>query len=176
MTHLTALPPYVTHLRAVITAAEPALAALPERETALRPAPDKWSPREVIGHLVDSASNNHRRFVMARWQDDLVFAGYEQDRWVEAQDYEHAPWRELVALWAGFNRHLARVMAAVPPDVRARPHARHNLHEVAWQLVPASEPATLDYFMADYVGHLEHHLRQVLGADWSVERSPAAVG
>ena len=160
------VPAYVTRLRAVLAAAEPALSALPEADTAARPAPGKWSPREVIGHLIDSASNNHRRFVLARWQDDLVFQGYEQEGWVEAQDYLHAPWHDLVTLWASFNRHLARVMAAVPPDVRARPHVRHNLHEIAWQRVPASEPATLDYFMADYVGHLEHHLRQVLGAEW----------
>ena len=121
-------PAYVTRLRAVIAAAEPALAALPEADTAVRPAPGKWSPREVIGHLIDSASNNHPRFVLARWQDDLVFQGYEQERWVDAQDYLHAPWNDLVTLWASFNRHLAHVMAAVPPDVRARQHARHNLH------------------------------------------------
>ena len=64
-------------------------------------------------------------------------------------------------LWREYNRHLARVMAAVPPEVRGREHRRHNLHEIAWQVVPAGEPATLDYFMADYVGHLRHHLRQI---------------
>lgn len=142
------------------------MAALSDSETARRPAPAKWSPREVIGHLIDSASNNHQRFVRAASREDLVFPGYEQDRWVKLQDYQNAPWRDLVSLWAAFNRHIARVMAAIPEPVCSRPRARHNLHEIAWRPVPATEPTTLDYFMMDYVRHLEHHLRQVLGSGW----------
>ena len=158
--------PYVARLRAVIAAAERDLSAITDDDSARRPAPDKWSPREVVGHLVDSAANNHQRFVRARWQNDLVFGGYEQDAWVDAQEYRCAPWRELVTFWAAYNRHLARVMAAVPEAVRTRPHVRHNLHEIGWRPVPEHEPATLDYLMQDYVDHLEHHLRQVLGHDW----------
>ena len=158
--------PYVVRLRAVLDAAEPLLLAMSDEVTARRPAPGKWSPREIIGHLVDSASNNHQRFVRAAWQDDLVFPGYEQDGWVSLQAYQHAPWRELVTLWLTFNRHIARVMSAIPMEVRTRVHARHNLHEIAWREVPVHETTTLDYFMDDYVGHLEHHLRQVLGPSW----------
>jgi hypothetical protein len=159
-------PLYATRLRAVIAASEPLLSALPDADTARHPAPGKWSPREVIGHLIDSASNNHQRFVRASWQDDLIFPGYEQDRWVELQDYQHAPWRDLVSLWTAFNRHIARVMTEIPQEVRSRQRVRHNLHEIAWRPVPATEPTTLDYFMEDYVEHLEHHLRQVLGPNW----------
>ena len=72
-----------------------------------------------------------------------------------------SPWADLIVLWREYNRHLARVMAAVPSSVRHREHARHNLHEIAWREVPAHERATLDYLMADYVGHLHHHLRQI---------------
>jgi len=157
---------YVTRLHAVLDAAEPLLTAMPDDATAQCPAPGKWSPREIIGHLIDSASNNHQRFVRAAWQDDLVFNGYDQDRWVSLQDYQHASWKELVTLWAIFNRHIARVMSAIPTDVRTRVHTKHNLHDVAWRPVAEHEPATLDFFMDDYVGHLEHHLRQVLGATW----------
>lgn len=160
-------PAYVERLEAVVAAATPRLTAISDEASAGRRAPGKWSPREVVGHLVDSASNNHQRFLRAREQDDLVFPGYAQDAWVEAQRYHDAPWRELVELWALFNRHLARVMAATPAEVRERPHARHNLHQIAWRAVPAGQPASLDYFMADYVAHLEHHLRQVLGEDWA---------
>jgi hypothetical protein len=64
-------------------------------------------------------------------------------------------------------------MAATPSAVLTKPHRRHNLHEMAWRPVPASEPATLDYFMRDYVEHLKHHLRQILGADWP-RRIPAS--
>ena len=164
-------PPYALRLRDAVDAAEPRLLALDDVRSALRPAPGKWSPREVIGHLVDSASNNHGRFVRAAQQDDMVFAGYAQDGWVELQRYDEAPWPGLVALWAGFNRHLARVMALVPDEARTRPRARHNLHEVAWGTLPPDLPATLGWFMNDYVRHLEHHLRQALGPGWKARES-----
>ena len=162
-------PTHSARLRVVIAAVEPVLLAMSDARTARRPAPGKWSPREIVGHLIDSAGNNHQRFVRAAMQEDLIFPGYEQDRWVELQDYQEAPWRELVTLWATFNRHLARVMAAVPEDVRARPRQRHNLYQIASRGVPASEPATLDYFMSDYVFHLEHHVAQILGPSWETE-------
>ena len=100
----------------------------------------------------------------AQFTDDLVFTGYEQERWVAAQRYEAAPWPELVELWRLYNLHLARVIEAAPESARLRPRARHNLHEVAWQAVAQDQPATLEDFMRDYVGHLEHHLAQILGA------------
>ena len=161
---------YVSSLRSAIARSTPALLAMSDRQNLARPGEGKWSPREVIGHLVDSASNNHQRFVRARFQDDLVFTGYEQDAWVAAQQYQDAPWAELVSLWRFFNLHLARVMETTPESVRLRLHHGHNLDALAWRPVPRERPATLDYFMNDYVGHLQHHLRQVLGSDW-FERS-----
>ena len=131
-----------------------------DADAARRPAPGKWSAKEVIGHLIDSASNNHQRFVRARWQDDLTFSGYVQEAWVSVQEYQTAPWSELLDLWAAYNYHLARVMRAIPEEVRLRPRAR-SLGELAWQSVPADQPLTLDFFMRDYVRHLQHHLRQV---------------
>jgi hypothetical protein len=153
---------YVTRLLAVIQEAAPPLRDLSEDASARRPAPGKWSPHEIIGHLIDSASNNHQRFVRAQLKDDLIFDGYEQDAWVALQHYQQAPWLELIELWTSFNRHIARVMASVPESVRAKPRHRHNLHQLAWRPVPENEPATLDYFMRDYVAHLEHHLQQIL--------------
>lgn len=152
-------------LRAAVAAAVPRLLALPESDAGRRPAPGKWSPKEVIGHLVDSASNNHQRFVRARFQDDLVFPGYAQDDWVRAQRYADAPWRDLVELWRAFNLHLARVIESTPRDAAERPRARHNLDKIAFRTVPANEPATLGDFMNDYVLHLEHHLRQIFPLD-----------
>ena len=164
-------PPYARRLLDVIAAAEPLLASIPDDAAAQSPAPGKWSPKEIIGHLVDSASNNHQRFVRAAWQDDLVFPTYAQEEWVELQAYRDADWRDLLTLWASFNRHIAHVMMSIPADARARRHTRHNLDRVAWRAVSATQPVTLDYFMEDYVGHLEHHLRQVLGATWT-DRGP----
>jgi len=141
--------------------ATPRLMAMSDADSAHRPGPGKWSPREVIGHLIDSASNNHQRFVRAQFQGDLIFPGYEQDAWVSAQQYQDAPWHDLVTLWQTFNLHLARVIAAVPRDIRSRVQTRHNLDTLAFQKVASGAPVTLEYFMADYVDHLRHHLRQI---------------
>jgi len=148
-------------LREAVASVTPRLLALSEAEAGRHSSPGKWSPKEVIGHLIDSASNNHQRFVRARFTEDLVFPGYQQEQWVEAQRYASAPWAELVGLWSSFNLHLARVIEATPADVRLKPRVRHNLHELAWKAVPQTEPATLEYFMRDYVGHLRHHIAQI---------------
>jgi uncharacterized damage-inducible protein DinB len=148
-------------LLATVDRAGPWLQALDDERSTRRPAAGKWSAREILGHLIDSASNNHQRFVRARWQEDLVFAGYDQDGWVEAQRYQEAAWPELVTLWASYNRHLARVMAATPASIRQAARVRHNLDRLAYRVVPADQPATLEYFMNDYVGHLDHHLQQI---------------
>jgi hypothetical protein len=156
-------PAYARRLVEALQRATPALLALDDTATTRRPAPGRWSPREIIGHLVDSASNNHQRFVRMRDRDDLVVDGYEQDAWVSAQRYQDAPWTELVLLWMTYNRHLARLMAAIPAADRDRLRSTHNLHLRAYRPVAPDHAATLDYFMNDYVDHLEHHLRQVLG-------------
>jgi hypothetical protein len=156
---------YVADLRGAIEEFTPLLEQMSEEATRKRPQPGKWCPREIIGHLIDSASNNHQRFVRAQFQEDLVFPGYAQDAWVSAQQYRDAPWSELLELWRSFNLHIARVMEATPEEQRLRARARHNLHELAWQPIPRNQPATLDYFMADYVAHLKHHLHQIIPPD-----------
>jgi hypothetical protein len=99
--------------------------------------------------------------VRANFTDDLIFLGYDQEKWVELGHYAEAPWSSLITLWREFNLQIARVMDATPDDVRDVPRARHNLHQLAWRSVAEDQPATLGYFMSDYVDHLEHHLRQI---------------
>ena len=152
---------YIADLVETVERTSRELSAVTDASASVRSAPGRWSPKEILGHLIDSAANNHPRFVRAQSQDDLIFPGYAQDDWVARQRYQDATWADLIVLWREYNRHLARVMAAVPPEVRDREHERHNLHEIAWQVVPAHERATLGYLMADYVGHLHHHLRQI---------------
>jgi uncharacterized damage-inducible protein DinB len=156
-----AWPECAVKLLADVDGAHSWLLTLNEDRTTERPGAGKWSPREILGHLIDSASNNHQRFVRARWQEDLVFAGYDQDAWVEAQRYQETAWPELVSLWADYNRHLARVMASLPADIRQTPRMSHNFDRIAYRPVPVDQPSTLEYFMDDYVLHLEHHLRQI---------------
>lgn len=152
---------YIRDLETTVDQTAAWLRTLPESTVRWRPKQGAWSAIEIIGHLIDSAANNHQRFVRAEDQDSLIFPGYAQDDWVRRQEYAVAPWNEVITLWHAYNRHIARVMAAVPPAVRYRKHDRHNLHELAWQPHAADEPATLDDLMHDYVLHLKHHLSQV---------------
>jgi hypothetical protein len=154
-------PQYATELATIVDVAAESLLTLTDAAASRRPAPGKWSPKEIVGHLIDSASNNHQRFLRARWKDDLVFDGYAQDDWVAAQDYQSAPWEELVGLWHAFNLHLARVMESTPVAVRDRVHETHNLDRVGFRPLAAGAPATLGWFMEDYVEHLKHHLSQI---------------
>ena len=138
------------------------LLTMSDADASVARAPGKWSRKEIIGHLIDSAANNHARFVRAQRTDHLVFEGYDPDAWVHAQRYNELPWADLVALWRQYNLHLASVMASADPEASDRPRQRHNLDQVAFRRISRDEPATLTYFMRDYVAHLEHHLRQAL--------------
>jgi len=151
---------YIGDLRRAVEDASPRLLALGDASGTPRAAA-KWSAREIIGHLVDSASNNHQRFIRAQFRDDLVFSGYQQDDWVRAGGYQDAPWQDLVALWRTFNLQVARVMEHVPDALRLRPASRHNFDQIGFRPLPPDQPATLDFLMEDYVRHLEHHLAQI---------------
>jgi hypothetical protein len=153
---------FLDDFRQTLDRAAQQLLLFSDATASVHPAPGKWSKKEIIGHLLDSASNNHGRFVRAQLQDDLVFPGYDQDEWVRVQRYQDRRWVDLVRAWHAYNHQIASVMEAADEDALTRRRVRHNLHELAWQTVPPSEPATLDYFMRDYVGHLKHHLEQAL--------------
>lgn len=148
-------------LQSTVSRAAGYLRMLSEQDAGEPIAPGKWSRRQIIGHLIDSASNNHQRFVRAQFQDHLEFVGYQQDDWVAVQRYQTAPWTELVDLWELFNLHLARVIDAVPDGIRTRSCSRHNLDAVAWEQPSADATVTLAFFMRDYLNHLKYHLRQI---------------
>ncbi len=126
----------------------------------------KWSHKEIVGHLIDSASNNHQRFVRAQYTSDLVCPSYEQDVWVTAQKYDDESWPDLVHLWAAYNLHLAHIISVMPEDALMRVRQEHNLDQIAWKTVAKNTPTTLEYFVRDYAGHMRHHLRQILGDDF----------
>jgi hypothetical protein len=121
-----------------------------ETRTTERPREGGWCAREILGHLVDSACNNHRRFVIGRGAPPVVFQGYNQDDWVERQRYAQVPFRDIVALWSAYNRHLAHVIAATPAEALANAGDGPDGGEV-----------TLGFLMQDYVRHLRHHLEQL---------------
>jgi hypothetical protein len=122
-----------------------------EIRTTRRARADGWCAREVLGHLIDSACNNHRRFVVGQSAETERFDGYNQDDWVSRQHYERVPWSDLVALWSAYNRHLAHVIACIPDAATARTALSPD----------GSGPVSLAFVMEDYVRHLRHHLAQI---------------
>jgi hypothetical protein len=109
-----------------------------------------WSRKQVLGHLIDSASNNHQRFVRAALQSSVELPAYDQDGCVRVQAVESVAWPLLVALWTNYNRYLAHVIAHLP--------ASHL--EVPCR-IGADEPVTLRFLAQDYLEHLLHHLGQI---------------
>src|ERR1700678_4813327 len=101
-------------LRCLVEAAEPGLRQVTEAESMRAALPGGWSRKQVLGHLIDSASNNHQRFVRAMLQPSLDFPGYDQDGNVRVQAIHEADWSLLVSLWAAYNRYLAHLIAHLP--------------------------------------------------------------
>jgi len=154
---------WLDDFKQTIEAAPPRLLLISEEQSERARAQDHWSSKQIIGHLIDSAANNHARFVMAQLKDDLLFAGYEQDGWVRVQQYQNAPWPQLVELWRAYNLHLPHVMSCVLNEKLMNRCIRHSLHKIAFETVSESDPVTLEYLMKDYVVHLKHHLSQIFG-------------
>jgi hypothetical protein len=152
----------IADFRSIVENAFVRMQNISDEAAAKSPAPGKWSPKQVIGHLLDSASNNHQRFVRANFKDDLVFEGYDQEQWVDFHDYQNTLWSDLLELWRAYNLHIARVMERTPDGVRTALRSRHNLYKTALVPILETEPATLEYFMLDYIKHLKQHLGQIL--------------
>jgi hypothetical protein len=146
-------------LRAAVDEGVALIAAVPETATTRRPDNGGWCVREVIGHLIDSACNNHRRFIINQSAASLVVDPYDQDDWIARQHYAEQRAAQLIALWAMYNRHLASVIAAVPEEVATRVRGDAELDFPFTQ--PPSTAPTLANLADDYVGHLRHHLRQI---------------
>jgi hypothetical protein len=137
-------------LAAIIESAYARLRSIPEKAASEKPYADKWSLKEVLGHLIDSASNNHQRFVRMQESEHIGTFTYSQLHWVQAQDYQSEPWNHLVELWHIYNLHLAHVIANVEPAALA------HLCDVG-----DPQPASLKLIIEDYVRHVEHHLEQI---------------
>jgi hypothetical protein len=135
----------------VVADATPRLTHIDERTASLRPAPGKWSKKEIVGHLIDSAANNHQRFVRLQLSPRVELPGYAQDDWVRVQRYQDQPWQQLIALWASYNALLAQVIGFADPTT----------FENVWRK-PDETEVTLEFIITDYVTHMRHHLKQLL--------------
>lgn len=135
------------------------LRSLSGESAAAKSNPDVWSVKETLGHLIDSAANNHQRFVRAQHVQHLEFPGYEQNLWMRSQDYQSYSWDELVDFWVLYNRHLAHVVPRVPAaalGISCR--------------IGEDQAVTLRFLIEDYLRHLRHHLRQI--AERRPDRNP----
>ncbi|HMK30692.1 MAG TPA: DinB family protein [Terriglobales bacterium] len=136
-------------LRDMVEAVPERLRALPG-ETAARRGPDAWSPREELGHLLDSAVVNHVRLVRVQSEDVPQLPGYDGPYWVRLHNYHNRPWSQLIDTWQLLNQHLLMAAEGTPAK--------------AWQRSCAFEggpPVTLDFLLTDYVRHALDHLRHI---------------
>lgn len=143
----------IERLRFAIRELPAVLARITDAEASEPQGPNRWAKKEVVGHLIDSASNNHQRFVRGQLEAGQTFPRYEQEGWVRVQRYCAAPWAELIDLWRLYNRHLLRVAESMPEEAR-RSTCR----------VGDGTELTLAALFVDYVDHLEHHIRAMFGA------------
>lgn len=142
---------------------EAALNTVPEQFQALHDevyqarTPGKWSRLQILGHLCDSALNNVSRFIQLQ-QSGIAndsanppsITPYNQNQWVDAQQYNNAPIEDVIRLWFSLNQAILRVIAHLSQpslDVRCK--------------LPDGQIVTLEWLIQDYVAHMEHHLHQI---------------
>ena len=127
------------------------LRQIDNRSASVRPAPGKWSKKEILGHLIDSATNNHQRFVRMQLTAHLELPGYDQEEWVRLQHYQDRPWREIIDMWQVYNTQLVEVIRNIDPK------ALRN----TWS-APDGKDVDLEFVVRDYLVHMRHHIDQIL--------------
>lgn len=136
-------------LRATLARAERQLTHLSAEAAANPSAPGKWSAQQTVGHLIDSCTNNLQRLIRLQLTPELAFPGYQQDDCVRLQRFDIEPWPEVLTLFLALNRHFAHAIE----------HSDSACYAHIW--LHDGQRLTLAFILADYIGHLEHHLRQL---------------
>ncbi|WP_341835573.1 GNAT family N-acetyltransferase [Chitinophaga pollutisoli] len=137
-------------LKELVLQTEVRLLQFSGEEAAARPAADKWSRKEILGHLTDSALNNYPRFIRAQQNALLETPGYDQDFWVEARQYGRDDWHELVQIWKSVNLHIVKLLPLIPAEALGNT-----------LVIGTNAPATLAFWANDYLRHHQHHLQQI---------------
>jgi len=123
-----------------------------EESFSAKPGPDKWSKKQILGHLIDSATNNHHKWIRGQFEDK-PFIRYDQDQWNTAGRYNQIPAAQLVAFWSVYNLQIVSLIKLIPRDVLQR------------LCFNGTEDVTLEWLFNDYVVHLEHHMRNIVTYD-----------
>lgn len=124
------------------------LQKLPEGKLFFKTSPAKWSKKEIIGHLIDSAQSNIRRFVVSQYEDNPTIV-YNQDKWVAIANYQQWNSNHLLNLWYLLNKQVCEILKNTSPEMAGR-----KCYTGEWQ--------TLEWLAIDYIKHLRHHIHQIL--------------
>lgn len=143
----------------------PNLRTLTDERSALERGPGKWSPKEELGHLIDSATNNHIRFVRGATEPEFRGAGYRQDDWVRLHGYGSMRWEQIVDFWYRYNVFLAGLLERIPED---------QLETLCF--IGTSPAVTLRFVIEDYILHMQHHIDQLLGREAITQYPGASIG
>ncbi|WP_312901404.1 DinB family protein [Chryseobacterium taichungense] len=122
-----------------------------EEDWSYKIAPEKWSKKEILGHLCDSAMANLRRFVITQYKENENIV-YDQDFWVKAQHYQNAPTQDIIDLWKLLNYQMVRIVENLPKEA---------LQKTCDTTKSEPQIFTLEFIINDYISHLQHHLKAI---------------
>ena len=138
----------INRLNLIIDKVPSILTEIGEENMSAKPLPTKWSKKEIIGHLIDSATNNHQRFVRGQFEYNPEIR-YDQNKWNEFSFYQQIDSKQIISFWTFYNKQLIEIIKRIPIENMKR-HIK-----VGGNLL------TIEYLIKDYVEHLEHHLSQI---------------
>lgn len=153
---------YSLKIHEILERYRPILDSISSEELSDKPLIHKWSKKEILGHLIDSAYNNHQRFLRAEKKGNLIFEGYDQDEWVTRNNYQNRGSKEVISLFNAAQLHISHLISAIDEEVLMQTTSDHNFDMICMERVENGKPSSLGYLIGDYIGHLEHHLKQVV--------------
>lgn len=148
-----------SELETIVTTFAKRIAELSEAELSAKPVPTKWSKKEVLGHLSDSAENNLRRFICGQYESQPPKIRYDQNFWVSANDYKNAPTTNVIDHWKLINLKICRVLTTIPSE---------NYSKNCDTGSDAPNLLSIEWLAVDYVKHLKHHLNQIIPGSFNI--------
>jgi hypothetical protein len=125
------------------------LTEISEENMSAKAMPTKWSKKEIIGHLIDSATNNHQRFVRGQFEHTPEIC-YDQNKWNEFSFYQEIDSNQIISFWTIYNKQLLEIIRRISTE---------NLKK---QIKVGDNFFTIEFLIVDYIKHLDHHLKQVI--------------